>query len=81
MGSPAARMFTAPMSATSRGFLRGSGIAYYFGVSRSTVTRWRQGGWITGYRIGRTILYDLAEVIAVVKGNPMRPSKRRPIGS
>lgn len=35
-------------------------------VSGNTLRRWRSQGRITGYKVGRTVRYDLAEVDAML---------------
>lgn len=31
-------------------------------VSNNTIRRWREKGLITGYKVGRTVRYDLCEI-------------------
>lgn len=37
-------------------------------VSASTLRRWRAQGLLTGYKIGRTVRYDLAEIDQMIAG-------------
>ena len=35
-------------------------------VSNNTIRRWRDQGLITGYKVGRTVRYDLNELDALI---------------
>jgi excisionase family DNA binding protein len=48
--------------ATDRRWATESETAEHARVSNNTIRRWRDRGLITGYRVGRTVRYDLCEI-------------------
>ncbi|MBU8824147.1 helix-turn-helix domain-containing protein [Mycolicibacterium goodii] len=42
--------------------------ADYARVSGNTLRRWRAQGRLTGYKVGRTVRYDLGEIDAMLTG-------------
>lgn len=48
--------------ATDRRWATETETAEHARVSNCTIRRWRDRGLITGYRVGRTVRYDLCEI-------------------
>ena len=48
--------------ATDRRWATETETAEHARVSNNTIRRWRDRGLITGYRVGRTVRYDLCEI-------------------
>lgn len=51
-----------PPSASGRQWATEIEAADHARVSNNTIRRWRERGLITGYKVGRTVRYDLVEV-------------------
>lgn len=48
--------------ATDRRWATETETAEHVRVTNCTIRRWRDQGLITGYRVGRTVRYDLCEI-------------------
>jgi hypothetical protein len=55
-----------------RTLYRSKELAVLLNVSAGTITRWRQRGWIVGYRLSNSWYYDVREVEQTIRANSSR---------